>query len=542
MAISRRLINSIDRLLRLEKGTIYKGHGGRIRVVLIYPNTYHIGMSNLGLHLVYGLLNNQRDVVCERAFMPEARDIGEYIRTNTPIFSYESKTPIHEFDIIAFCLSFENDYPNVIKILQLSGIPFRANERPETYPLLIAGGACCFFNPEPIAEVFDLVFIGEAEESLPKFLDTYRQLDPLDRHLLKRHVVAIEGIYVPGFYKLTPEGLLRPFMSEAPLRVKRVHCEGFSSTKSGAYIATSETEFSDMSLIEVMRGCYWRCRYCVVSAIYTPPRLRSKELLKSEIQRAPSRVGLIAPSISDVPYVSELLVDSKVRVSITSLRADHRGIKLIGLLKGNKSISIAPEVGTDRLRKVINKGITEEGILSISEQILQSGIENLRLYFMIGLPTETMEDIEGIVRLSRRVRALSNRGLISLTVSIFIPKPFTPFQWHGMSNIQDSKHKLSYIKKGLEGLKNVRLSYDAPNMSLVQAVLARGGREALDRIIAIAMTNRYEAITKDPEIKRWSTTKLSFDTPLPWDFIDSGISKESLWEEYQRALNCKPQA
>ncbi len=542
MAISRKIIHRIDRLLSLEKGTVCKGHGGKIRIVLIYPNTYRIGMSNLGFQVVYGLLNDQRDVVCERAFMPDSEDIEEYTRTNTPIFSYESKTPIHEFDIIAFSLSFENDYPNVIRILLMSGIPIRTIERPDTYPLLIAGGACCFFNPEPIAEVFDIVFIGEVEESLPKFIETYRRLGTKGKDLLKRHVVAIEGIYVPEFYRQTPEGMLRPLVSEAPLRIKRVYYEGFSSSKPCVTIITPETEFSDMQLVEVMRGCYWRCRFCVVSAIYNPPRLRPKEALKSAIERSSSKIGLIAPSISDVPYINELLGGDKVRISITSIRANHSGLNLLGLLRGNRSISVAPETGTDKLRRVINKGITEEGILSISEQILQSGIDTLRLYFMIGLPTEEMEDIEGIVGLTKKVRALSKRGKINLTVSIFVPKPFTPFQWHGLTDIRDSKRKLSFIKNGLEGLKNVRLSHDSPKMSLVQAVLARGGRELLGSVIATAKNCRYDTITKDLKIKMWVTANLELATPLPWDFIDSGISKEYLWQEYQKGINCGVQS
>ena len=443
--MSRRLIEKIDKLLLKEKGTIFKEPGGRINVCLVYPNTYHVGMSNLGFQGIYTLLNDRSDTLCERAFLPDEDDIDEYVRTDTKPFALESKRPLNKFDILAFSVSFENDYPNILKILELANIPLRASDRNQTHPLLIIGGVCAFFNPEPLADFFDVCFVGEAEDMLNEFIDTYKKSET--RQELYKKTAAIEGVYVPGFYNIKYNNGIhsREALNEAPERIKKRFIEDISAHRFRQSIVTPETEFSDMYLIEAMRGCPWKCRFCVAGHIYTPARKKELTAIKGEIDNAlkiTERVGLIGPSLTDYPHISEVLKAEGVDFSITSLRASRKSAELVGLLKKHKSVSIAPEAGTERLRKVINKKITEDDIIETSRLIFSEGMEKLRLYFMVGLPTEDDDDIKGIVSLVKKIRDLSKKGNIVLTLSTFVPKPFTPFQWHGME-------KIEIVKRGL---------------------------------------------------------------------------------------------
>ncbi|MEW6215463.1 MAG: radical SAM protein, partial [Nitrospirota bacterium] len=403
--MNRRLIEKAELLLSNEKGTILKDPGGKINIALVYPNTYHVGMSNLGFQGIYGLLNRMDDVVCERVFLPDNRDIDEYVRTGTELFSMESKRSLSRFDIVAFSVSFENDYPSIVRIFELSKLPLRSSERNSHHPLIIMGGVCAFFNPEPVADFFDICFIGEAEEMLPEFLNLYKS--SADRSgVLKKSItsVTIEGLYVPKFYSISydTEGKIaaRHQSEGAPKVIKRRYFNDISRSNIKTSIITPETEFSDMYLIEAMRGCPWSCRFCMISHIYSPMRKKELQAIEQEIRIALSktkRIGLIGPSLSDYPYVKDVLEIPEVDFSITSLRASAKSAELVSLMKGHKSVSIAPEVGTERLRRVINKRITEEDILCTSELIFAEGIETLRLYFMVGLPTETRKDIEGII-------------------------------------------------------------------------------------------------------------------------------------------------
>lgn len=542
--MNQKLIEKIEELLSKEQGTVYKDPGGRIAIALVYPNTYHVGMSNLGFQGIYGLLNRTDNVVCERVFLPEDKDIDEYIRTHTELFSMESKRPLSRFDIVAFSVSFENDYPNIVKILELSNLPLRSSERNPYHPLIIMGGVCTFYNPEPVADFFDICFVGEADEMLPEFLEVYKTCT--DKSEVLKKSIAIEGLYIPEFYSVSygTDGKIsrRHQSGEAPENIKRRYLKDLSRSNISTSIITPETEFSEMYLIEAMRGCPWNCRFCIAGKIYSPPRKKALQAIEAEVQIALTktrRIGLIGPSLSDYPYIKDVLKIPEVDFSITSLRASTKSAELVSLIKGHKSVSIAPEVGTERLRKVINKKITEEDILHTSELLFAEGIETLRLYFMVGLPTETREDIDGIINLVKKIRDISLRGYITLSISTFVPKPFTPFQWHPMEIPSEVKERLKMIKKGLFPVKGVKVFHDVPKYAYMQGLFSIGDRrvsKALEKLSPIhdwIKAAEVAGINKD----FYTFRKKDFNEILPWDFIDMGISKDTLWAEYQEALS-----
>lgn len=542
--LSQRIRDKIDSLLSRERGTIYKDPGGRINICLIYPNTYYIGMSNLGFQGIYTLLNSRSDVVCERAFLPDEEDREDYLRTGSEIVSMESKRALNRFDIIAFSVSFENDYPNIYEILRFSRIPLLASDRKgKGYPLLIMGGICAFFNPEPLAEIFDICFIGEAEEMLNDFLDIFKPSKSIDE--LFKEALKIEGIYIPRFYEVRySNGSIaeRKPLDGAPEIIRKRTLKDLSSSPLKHSIITKETEFSEMYLIEAMRGCPWSCRFCVTGYVYKPVRRKPYDLIVEELRslNAIRRFGLIGPSLSDYPDIKKVLQIGDVEFSITSLRASNKSVELVKLLKGLKTVSIAPEAGTERLRRVINKKITEEDIIETARAILsQEGIENLRLYFMIGLPTEKTEDIEGIIELVKRIRELSQKGNIVLTISTFVPKPFTPFQWHPMERIGIIKERLKIIKKALLPLKGIKVFHDVPKYAYMQGLFARGDRRIARVLIKMKNGMNWEKACLEAgiDVDYYLFRERRFEEKLPWDFIDCGISKEALWKEYREALN-----
>ncbi|HMK55411.1 MAG TPA: radical SAM protein [Dissulfurispiraceae bacterium] len=540
--MNRRLIEKADALLAKEKGAIVKDPGGRISFCLVYPNTYRVGMSNLGFQGLYGLLNRREDVVCERAFLPDQADIEAYLRTGTPVFSLETKRPLNAFSIVAFSLSFENDYPNVFKILALSKIPFRTADRTEFDPLVMAGGVAVSFNPEPLALAFDLIFIGEAEESLMEFIDIYERAE--SRESAGKKAKQLTGVYVPSAYETgyDESGRIswRTCKTGYPDVIRKRTVEDISLTPLSTAIITSETEFSDMYLVELMRGCPWRCRFCLVGNFFGPMRKKDVQQISAEIaegKRVAEKIGLIGPSLSDYPHISDILCIDGVRFSITSLRASNRSAELIGFLKGLKSVAIAPEAGTERLRRVIHKQVTESDILSTAGLLFESGIETLRLYFMIGLPTETDEDISGIVDLASKIRALSKTAGIVLSVSTFVPKPFTPFQWHAMDGLNSVKGKIRMLKKSLES-KGVKIFHDVPKYAYMQGLFSLGDRRILPVIERMSQTDDFRKSCSDVGIDPSSYIFRQKDVfeVLPWDFIDIGVPRERLWDEYVKAV------
>ncbi|MEK6673027.1 MAG: radical SAM protein [Nitrospirota bacterium] len=539
----KKILTRIDYLLTKEKGTIFKDPGGKINICLVYPNTYHIGMSSLGFQGLYTLLNERPDVVCERAFLPDEEDMEEYIRTGTEIISFESKRPLSRFEIIAFSVSFENDYPNILRILELSRIPLRSGQRSRMHPLLIMGGVVAFFNPEPLADFFDFCFIGEAEEMLREFIDAYN--NSCNREDLYKRAVGIEGLYIPKFYdvKYFDDNKLsgRAGLNNAPEKIKRRFIKSLDENRLRPSIMTNETEFSNMYLVEAMRGCPWSCRFCATGYIFNPPRRKSSDILKRDINETlsnTSRVGLIGPSLTDYPYITDILCIDGVDFSITSLRASRKSAEIMRSLKGHKSISIAPEAGTERLRRAIDKKITNEDIIETSRLILREGIENLRLYFMVGLPTEEDRDIEGLISLVKTIRSSSDKGNLVLTLSTFIPKPFTPFQWHPMEKTAIVKNRLQMIKKSLTRLGGVRVFHDVQKYAYMQGLFSRGDRRVSHVIEGMGSGNDWQKACRESGIKAdfYLFRNFDFHDMLPWEFIDNGTPVKKLWAEYQEAL------
>lgn len=538
--MDQRLVEKADYLLSQETGTVYKDPGGKITIALVYPNAYAVGMSSLGFQGIYRLLNSMPDVVCERAFLPSESDLDVHRRTNTDIFTLESKRPLSRFDIIAFSVSFENDYPNILKILSVAKVPQRSSGRNERHPLVIAGGVCCFYNPEPLADFMDICFVGEAEEMLPQFIGLCRK--SATRSELYQEALSIEGLYIPRYYELAYDEQnqqireRRP-LSPAPAVIKKRVAADLSGGLIKPLIITPEAEFASMHLAEAMRGCPWSCRFCVAGHIYNPVRKKDLPVLREEIEAALAvtrKVGLIGPSLSDYPHIKDVLAIEGVDFSITSLRASARSGHIVELMKGHRSISIAPEAGTARLRRAIHKQISEEDILETAELILTSGIETLRLYFMIGLPTETRQDVDGIIELVRKIRERSKRGYITLSVSTFVPKPFTPFQWHPMARPAEIKERQKMIKKGLSSVKGVRVFHDVLKQTYIQGLLSVGDRRSSALIEKLAGT-REGAVTKE-DYEYYVFRMKESEERLPWEFIATGTSSERLWQEYQEAL------
>ncbi|MBW2192448.1 MAG: TIGR03960 family B12-binding radical SAM protein [Deltaproteobacteria bacterium] len=548
-----------QRFVETETGTIKKDWTGRIKVALIYPNRYAVGMSNLGFQAVYHLLNRIDHVVCERAFLPE-KNTSATRRVTT----IETGSFISDFDIVAFSFSFENDYPNLLTILDRERLPLWSSDRGTPHPLLIAGGVACFLNPEPIAPFIDCFLIGEAEAILPRFFDTSLfDLLEMDRaSCLETLAQNIPGTYVPAFYRpeYTRDGTLLAFepTADVPTTIKRVFVNNLSESPCCSTVLTPETSFERTFLIEVGRGCPHGCRFCASGYIYRPPRFRSLSLLSECLQRGASltdRIGLVGAAVSDLPGITRLCerVDpDNVRLSFSSLRADALSNELIAVLKKNrvKTATIAPDAGSERLRNVINKGLTETDILKAAENLVSAGIPNLKLYFMLGLPTEMPEDVDAIVELCKKVkhnflkssRTRKRIGEISVSISSFVPKPFTPFQWVAMEDMQTLKKKIKKVKSGLKRVSNVTVHADVPRWAYIQALFSRGDRKVA-QVLSLAHDNQgnwpktFKASPANTDF--YVYRKRALEELLPWDFIDHGIEKSFLAKEYRRALQNK---
>jgi radical SAM family uncharacterized protein len=558
--MSRKLREKADFLLAVERGTVYKAYGTEVQIALAYPNTYHIGMSNLGMHQIYSLLNKRDDTSCERVFLPDDEDIEEYEASNTKLFTLESKRPVSDFDILAFSVSFEQDYLNILEMLRLAGIPLNKNGRTGEHPFVVLGGICSFFNPEPLTDFFDLVIVGEGEEIAGEFIDLFKVNLGRDRREILLAWSRIPGVYVPEFYEVlfNEDGTIRERKKRepgAPDRIVKRTVQKLEAAAAATVILTPHTEFKDRYLAEITRGCGRHCRFCMAGYLYLPPRNLGIVAATEQAHRADDlsgRIGLVGAAISDYPSIGELCTAIEGNLSISSLRADSVSEALIERLakSGHKTIAVAPEAGSERLRKVINKGIKETDILRAADLIFSHGIPNLKLYFIIGLPTEIMEDIEAIIALANRVhevqlkhaRPLGRIGRITLSVNSFVPKPFTPFQWEPMESVESLNRKIRALGKSIKKIGNMNMIHDLPKWEYVQAFLSRGDRK-LGKLIATAheQGGDWKKASKVTGIdtETYVIRRRGFDEVLPWDFIDIGVRKEYLRNEYERALEGK---
>ena len=550
-------------LLAAEEGAIRKDWGGRIAIALVYPNTYAVGMSNLGFQTIYWHLNQIPDVVCERVFLPDPPDLDELHRSGQAPFSLESMRPLTDFHLIGFSVTFEGDYINVLRLLGLAGIPLRAAERRSHDPLVMMGGVCAFSNPEPVAPFMDFVAVGEGEELVHEIIAAYRA-GYRDRESFLDGLVALEGVYVPGRYDVqyAAEGTVAETMPHAGARaiVTKRRLKDVNRFETISLVKTPHAEYGHMALLEVGKGCGRGCRFCLEGQVYRPVRHRSVEALRETVAKmaaeGATRVGLVGACVSDYPWIGELLdvvQDAGLEVSISSIRADSLSDSLVGALArgGHRTLTIAPEAGTDRLRRVIRKAISDEQIMSACDLVRQRGIPNLKTYFMIGQPTETLEDIEAIpdlaARMLDRLRVLDGVGhpfgRLTLSISSFVPKPWTPFQWATFDGADSLSRKLEIIKKGVRRFSNVRVLHENPREAALQALLARGDRRVADFLeIAARMDGDWRRALRewsgDPAF--YTTRERSLDERMPWDHFDVGVKKTGLVREWQRALADAP--
>lgn len=582
----------IDNILpRVEKPARYLGtewnsvhkewDNTLVRMVFAFPDLYEVGMSHLGLAILYGLVNGQDGMLLERVFAP-APDLEIILRQEgLPLFSLESYRPLSDFDVIGFTLQYELTYTTILNMLDLAGIPLLARERGQEHPLIIGGGPCAC-NPEPLAPFFDCFVLGDGEEVLLKLLELVGEFKGspngrVDREEFLRRAAELPGIYVPSFYEVLyqEDGTLkemRPKLAGVPEKVKKavvadLDTAYFPSRPIVPYLEVVH----DRLMLEVMRGCTRGCRFCQAGAIYRPVRERDiKVLLRqaAELLRTTGYEEVSLTSLSSADYscieelalaLAEAYANEGISISLPSLRVDTFSVRLAHALQKFRkkgTLTLAPEAGTQRLRDVINKGVTAEDLLSAAGEAFSAGWHHIKLYFMVGLPTETEEDLKGIVELARQVleqgRQVSRNKKPSVTVSVssFVPKPHTPFQWEPQAALNELKEKQRFLRLRLKG-PGLYFSWHQPEMSFLEAVLARGDRR-LGQALFIAWREgaklegwsehfRYKAWEKafqacglDPAF--YAYRRRGYQEKFPWDHLDFGISKDFLWEDYQRAL------
>jgi len=556
-------------LLFHEKGSIRKKWKNRVPIALIYPNKYELGMSNLGFQLVYSLLNRDDSIVAERVFLPES---------GTKPLSLESSRPLADFPLLLFSVSFEQDYLHLIMLLEISGIPPLASARTDIsgrispqaaggQPLVVAGGVAAFMNPEPLAPFVDLFIIGEAEPVLgPVVARISEQMGRKDKvELLADIGTNHSGCYAPALYHVR-YGSDGTFQANAPIddypalprRIKKVILEAPGNLAAHSTILTPQAEFSDLFMTELGRGCSRGCRFCAAGFIYRPPRLWQAQAIIAAIDSRPdscARIGLLGMEMArpaEMALIADYLSSLSCSLSFSSLRADIINSSLLRLLGSSnlKSAAIAPDGGSERLRRVINKGITENDVLAAAEILAERGIRNLKLYFMIGLPTETQADMLEMVDLIMKVkekilavgRAKGRLSTLTLSINCFIPKPWTPFQFHPMEKVSHLKQKLKFIRRKIKGVPNIRIKTENPEKALFQAILARGDRRvgyALLFMVHHDCTWRQAFTAEKIDPDQYTLRQRDAAEPFPWEIIDHGIKRKYLWSEYQKALEAK---
>ncbi|MCR5250854.1 MAG: TIGR03960 family B12-binding radical SAM protein [Lachnospiraceae bacterium] len=584
LALPHRLLMQAEKPARYTGGELNsvmkKADQVKIRFCFCFPDVYEIGMSHLGLQILYGLMNSYEDVWCERVFSPWSDMDALMRREGIPLFALESQDPVRDFDFLGFTLQYEMCYVNILQVLELSGIPLYARERGEDDPIVIGGGPC-IYNAEPIAGFFDIFYIGEGETNYRELFNLYEQGLPREEFLLR--AARLEGIYVPSLYEVeyNDDGSLKsmtPKCEGVPARVRKTLVKDLdASYYPTAPVVPFLQAAQDRAVLEVMRGCIRGCRFCQAGQIYKPVRTRNVDTLIRHAQELLSNTGyeelsLSSLSTSDHPQLKELLErlieicnERKINISLPSLRIDAFSLDVMNKVQDVKknSLTFAPEAGSQRMRDVINKGITREDILSGSEMAFRGGWDKVKLYFMLGLPGEKEEDIAAIAELCNEVAAVyydtvpksERRGRVTITASssFFVPKPFTAFQWAPMNTMEEFLSKAAFCKKNVReqlNQKSIVYHYHEAGTTIIEGILARGDRR-LSAVIEEVYRNGglFDAWTENFSYERWmeacSTCGVEWesyvfrerreDELFPWDIIDAGVSKAYLLREWKNS-------
>ncbi|MEZ4600176.1 MAG: radical SAM protein [Syntrophotaleaceae bacterium] len=555
--MSHKLIEKARKRLQNEQGPRSNPWGGRLSVALVYPNHYHQAMSNLGFQWVYHYLNSREDVLCERFFLPDPEDLTEHRNTGYPLFSLESGHFLNDFDVVAFSISFENDYLHLPVLFELARIPLYAEERQGRFPLLMCGGVCAFLNPEPLADIMDLFSVGEGEVILPGVIDLLLSSSQ-DRTELLEKVARLPGVYVPSLYSVRyrDDGLVVAYQAQkgAPSRVRRRWLNDLGESQVRTFCHTEDTEFGDMTLVEISRGCARGCRFCAAGYIYLPSRERTPDQLDPQVAEGllrRQRIGLVSAAVSDhseIGAIQKGIADRGGKMSVASLRIDSLTSSEVDALResGHRTCALAPEAGSQRLRNLINKGLNEDQILQAVRMLTEGGIPSLKLYFLIGLPTETDDDIAELLQLAEKVRSVwlqegkkrGRLGQLTLSVNPFIPKPFTPLQWAGMAATGLLKKRCRMLRSGVARMANTEVIFESLRSAELQALLSRGDRRTGRILPALASGDTLRSACRlhglEPDF--FVTRQRGEEELFPWEVIDNGVTRDYLWREYRRAL------